>query len=116
MLPAKRAHSDEELRKWTRVFLAAGWGAAVVDARTHRIDAANGVFARMHGCDDPAALTGRRFADFVALGRGTGVDWHEAMVEPLSYESVHRRLDGGTFPVLVNVTHLADHGHEAYVV
>jgi CheY-like chemotaxis protein len=43
---AKRARLDDALRKWTRVFYEAGWGAAIVDGEDYRIDVANSGFRK----------------------------------------------------------------------
>jgi two-component system, cell cycle sensor histidine kinase and response regulator CckA len=71
-----------------------------------RIDTVNPAFARMHGYERPEELAGRSFRDLLPPERlgeplelGTAPDGR-----PSTYESVHRREDGRTFPVLVTAT------------
>ena len=109
---------ENALLKWSRVFKVAGWGAAVVDAADHRIDMVNPAFARMHGYGSPEELTGRLFDDLSATVT-EGVDVWAAVTDGRDavYESVHRRMDGGTLPVLVSVTPLDGAGEPGtYVV
>ena len=105
------------LDKWVRVFYAAWWGAAIVDAVDQRIEAANPAFAHLHGLKDPADLVGRPFADLLPSERlGELGEWK--MYGPgAAYESEHRRPDGSLVPVLVNVTALSDQTRSgSYVV
>ena len=98
------------LDRWIRVFDAAWWGAAIVDAADQRIEAANPAFARLHGQDDAASLIGRPFAELVPPDhRGELEQWRFGSGSGgLVYESEHRRPDGGVVPVLVSVTSLDD--------
>jgi PAS domain S-box-containing protein len=98
------------LDRWIRVFDAAWWGAAIVDAADQRIEAANPAFARLHGQDDAASLIGRPFAELVPPDhRGELEQWRFGSGSGgLVYESEHRRPDGGAVPVLVSVTSLDD--------
>ena len=98
------------LDRWIRVFDAAWWGAAIVDAMDQRIEAANPAFARLHGQDDAASLIGRPFAELVPPDhRGELEQWRFGSGSGgLVYESEHRRPDGGAVPVLVSVTSLDD--------
>jgi two-component system cell cycle sensor histidine kinase/response regulator CckA len=101
----QRTHLEDALQKWVRVFDLAGWGAAIVDGADQRIETVNPAFARIHGYPDPAALTGRPFAELLdPEHRDDPERWltDEGRSEP--YESVHVRSDGTRFPVLVDVT------------
>jgi two-component system, cell cycle sensor histidine kinase and response regulator CckA len=98
----------EVLEKWIRVFYAAWWGAAVVDAEDQRIEAANPAFARLHGFPEPADLVGRPFADLLPADRLVELEQWRAYEEGSAYESEHRRPDGSLVPVLVSVTSLSD--------
>ncbi len=103
----RQTRLQDALLKWSQVFQLAGWGAAVVDPTDRRIDAVNPALARMHGYAGPEELTGRLFDDLVAEGFDENGSWDAAArSEAASYESVHRRANGETFPVLVNVTPL----------
>ncbi|HEX6106501.1 MAG TPA: ATP-binding protein [Gemmatimonadales bacterium] len=105
----RHSHLEEALRKWTRVFDVAGWGAAIVDRAERRIDVVNPAFARLHGYDRPEDLTGRPFADLLPGERaGELAEWDRDPGERgRSYETVHRRANGLAFPALVSVTLLA---------
>ena len=116
----ERRHTrlEDALRKWSRVFDLAGWGAAVVDAADRRIEIVNPAFARMHGYTNPDDLTGWLFDDLLAAEAPEAGPWGFASEgRETTYESVHRRLDGETLPVLVNVTPLDGAGErESYVI
>jgi two-component system cell cycle sensor histidine kinase/response regulator CckA len=98
----------EVLDKWVRVFYAAWWGAAIVDAVDQRIEAANPAFARLHGYHDPADLVGRSFAELLPPDRLPDMEQWHLYGAGSAYESDHRRPDGTLVPVLVNVTPLSD--------
>ena len=101
----------EVLEKWVRVFYAAWWGAAVVDAVDQRIEAANPAFARLHGLSDPADLVGRPFADLLPSDRVQELEQWRLNGTGIAYDSEHVRPDGTLVPVLVNVTPLSDPVH-----
>ena len=109
---ARREQLEAALRRWLRVFYRSSWGAAVVDGTDHRIDAVNPAFAALHGFTEPEQLTGRVFTDLLPPEReGEVQEWPGAGGPGLpreTYESEHRRVDGSTFPALVNVTALED--------
>jgi PAS domain S-box-containing protein len=97
----------EVLDKWIRVFYAAWWGAAVVDAEDQRIEAANPAFARLHGFREPADLVGRPFADLLPPDRLVELEQWRGYDRGSAYESEHLRADGSLVPVLVSVTPLS---------
>ncbi len=101
---------EEALERWIRVFDLAAWGAAVVDGADHRIEAANAALARMHGFRSADDLVGRSLAEL----RDASTEGGRSAPDPdpgapgITYESVHRRTDGTSLPVLVSVTPLTD--------
>jgi PAS domain S-box-containing protein len=106
----------EAIHKWIRVFDLAFWGAAVVDGTDRRIETVNPAFARLHGYGDPASLAGRPFTELLPQDRaGELENWSK---EPGGrvYETVNRRRDGDTVPVLVSVTPMEDRDDGSYVV
>ena len=106
----------ETLEKWARVFDAAWWGAAIVDAVDQRIEVVNPAFARLHGMD-PASLVGRPFADLVPPERRAELDRWKQGDGGLVYESEARRVEGVGVPLLVTVTPLREGGRAgSYVV
>jgi PAS domain S-box-containing protein len=96
------------LDKWIRVFYAAWWGAAVVDAEDQRIEAANPAFARLHGFQEPADLVGRPFADLLPSERLVELEQWREYEGGSAYESEHLRADGSLVPVLLSVTPLSE--------
>ena len=101
------------------MFDLAWWGAAVVAVADQRIDTVNPAFARLHGYSGPNELSGRLFKDLLLPEHATDpAGWPDMVANGGSgYESEHRRADGSTFPVLVNVIPLRGVGEpSAYVV
>jgi two-component system cell cycle sensor histidine kinase/response regulator CckA len=114
-----RSRLERALRKWTRVFDVASWGAAIVDRGGLRIDAVNPAFARMHGYGAAEELAGRGFDELLPPERvGEPLEWGTSPDRRTStYESVHLREDGRSFPVLVTATSSdADPEGESFVV
>ena len=105
----RHIHLERALRTWTEVFHVAAWGAAIVDAPGRQIDVVNPAFARLHGYRQPEDLSRRPFADLLPPEHAPEPNrWEEeAFLQGGAYESVHRRADGRTFPVLVSVTPLS---------
>jgi two-component system cell cycle sensor histidine kinase/response regulator CckA len=116
----RRQRLEQALQRWLKVFHLTSWGAAVVDGIDNRIDAVNPAFAQLHGFADPDQLAGRLFSDLLPAERGAEPStWPGAggAMPQETYESEHRRLDGTTFPVLVNVTPLdPGRSRSSYVV
>jgi PAS domain S-box-containing protein len=113
---ARRSTVREAFHKWIRVFDLAWWGAALVDGLDRRIDTVNPAFARLHGFAEPASLAGRLFSELLPPDRAHELDAWGAP-ETGAYETVHRRSDGSSVPVLVSAIRL-DHGRQpgSYVV
>jgi PAS domain S-box-containing protein len=96
--------AEAEQRRWAHMFAHAGWGAAVIDAATRRVQTVNPAFARMHGFPDVDAVQGREFDEIFRPPRGD-----EPVALPredhVSYETVHHRADtGAAVPVLVDLS------------
>jgi two-component system cell cycle sensor histidine kinase/response regulator CckA len=113
----QRPTIGEALTRWVRVFDLAWWGAAVVDGVDRRIDTVNPAFARLHGYADPAALRGRLYSELLPDDRAAEPEAWGGDRQEQPYETVHRKSDGGTIPVLVSVTPLETEGRrDSYVV
>ncbi len=113
----RRSGAGEAMRRWSRVFDHAWWGAAVVDGADRRIDTVNPAFARMHGYREPASLTGRLFSELLPPDRALEPEEWRSSTAGTVYESVHLRSDGTALPVLVSITPLDDGKQPAsYVV
>jgi two-component system cell cycle sensor histidine kinase/response regulator CckA len=104
------------IRKWIRVFDLAWWGAAVVDGVDRRIETVNPAFARLHGCSNPASLTGRLFSELLPPDRAHELEHWPREPEGRVYETVHLRSNGDTIPVLVSVTPMEGIADGSYVV
>jgi PAS domain S-box-containing protein len=106
---AEEKKSREHLQRWEHIFHSAGWGVAVlaVDAT---LQAVNRAFTRMHGYAEEE-LRGKPAADLVVPADREEWAAHLAAADSNGqqvYEILHRRKDGGTFPVLVNLTSYKD--------
>jgi PAS domain S-box-containing protein len=113
----ERPRLGEALHKWIRVFDLAWWGAAVVDGVDRRIDTVNPAFARLHGYDDPATLRGTLYSELLPDDRIAEPEAWGGDLQGQPYETVHRKSDGGSVPVLVSVTPLEVDGRcDSYVV
>jgi PAS domain S-box-containing protein len=107
---SQRRRSEEALRNWEYVINHAGWGIVLVDPVDHRMRTVNPAFAAMHGYA-VEELTGRSLAETFAPESRAEFEHHAGLAQEAShdvYESVHVRKDGGTFPVLTDVTVLKD--------
>jgi two-component system cell cycle sensor histidine kinase/response regulator CckA len=106
-LAVQRAMMDDPgaVERWRAVFDAAWWGAAVVDAADHRVEAVNQAFARLVG-EDPSSLLGRPISELLPQDETEEPEPWGVGLEARVYESEVRRPDGVAAPVLVNVTPL----------
>ena len=102
--------ADEKSRRWERVFEAAQFGLAHIDSATGTFIEVNDTYARERGyrkeelkgrpfleiyAPEERAAVERRFRDIIDTGHGV-------------FESVHLRRDGSRFPVLLEITAIAD--------
>lgn len=101
------ARSEERLRRWEHIFANAGWPVAVSDPATDRLENVNRAFARMHG-QEPEELIGQRLTDLIAPDGSREPVVEGALEDDHVYETVHRRKDGTTFPVLIHVSTFRD--------
>jgi two-component system, cell cycle sensor histidine kinase and response regulator CckA len=113
----RRNRLEDALQKWVRVFDAAGWGAAIVDATDLRIDTVNPAFARIHGYSHPESLIGQLYTTLLHPDhKEESAGWSKLRDVP-AYESMHLHADGTPFPVLTDVTPLeVGPGSGSYVV
>jgi two-component system, cell cycle sensor histidine kinase and response regulator CckA len=113
----RRNRLEVALQKWTQVFDHAGWGAAIVDGQDQRIEAVNPAFARLHGFPGVESLAGRLFSDVLSAEHANEPAPWSAAGQRSPYESDQVRANGTQFPVLTNVTPLAnDTGATSHVV
>ena len=105
------------LKKWADIFENVEWGVVVGDAEGRCLELMNPAFARMHGFT-VEELTGRPIAEVFAPEERPRLPEIVRLSNQLgrhSYESVHLRKDGTTFPVWIDVTAIKDeHGKVLY--
>lgn len=105
---AKR--TDESRQKWEQIIHHAGFGLAIADPASHRLQALNPAFARMHGYE-PEELIGISLTRLCAPECWQDLARHARLVDTqgqLTYEATHVRKDGTRFPVLAEVTVVRD--------
>jgi PAS domain S-box-containing protein len=95
---------------WREIFDYVDWGIAIARADGTRIERMNPAFARMHGYS-VAELEGSSLLDVFAPDARAEVpalltSAHEH--GHITFESVHIRKDGSTFPVLIDATTVKD--------
>ncbi|HEX5636468.1 MAG TPA: PAS domain-containing protein, partial [Gammaproteobacteria bacterium] len=106
----QRNQVESELKKFEMIFKNASWGMVVANPDTHIMSYVNPVFARMHGYTQDE-MTGMNLADTFAVESRADLPTHARRAHAdgyLSYESIHLRKDGSTFPVRANVTAFKD--------
>jgi len=110
-----RKTAEADLKKWARIFEHVGWGIAVCNYDTKKMEMLNPVFAQMHGYS-PMMLIDQPILEIVAPDERQNllVHFRESLHnEHYSYESRHMRQDGSDFPVLVNVATINDSKNES---
>ena len=105
-----RKRADEQARRWEQVFEKAEFGLAYGNIADGTLLAVNEAFARQRGyrVDE---LIGQPILSVYAPDVRDAMKAHFPEIDRrghLVYESVHRRKDGTTFPVLMEVTVIKD--------
>ena len=102
--------AEAPARRWQQVFTTVGFSLAHTDAATNTFLEVNAACAQQRGYT-PAELVGQPITTIyppealpTMRERLKNID----EVGHLAFESVHRRKDGSTFPVLVDVTTIRD--------
>jgi PAS domain S-box-containing protein len=107
---AERKQAENELKKFEMIFKNASWGMVVANPDTNLMTYVNPVFARMHGYTQDE-MTGMNLVDTFAAESRAELPSYASRAHAngfLSYESIHLRKDGSTFPVRANVTVFKD--------
>ena len=102
----ERKQAEETLRKWADIFQNIKMGVVVSDMGSTTLDMMNPAFADMYGYTVDE-LTGRPIADIYAPEAHAIYEHSARLVQEqdhVVFEARHRRNDGSTFPVLVDVT------------
>lgn len=100
-----RKRTEAHLRRWAEIFERTSTGVVVSEAGSATIDLANPAFAKMYGAS-VAELLGTSLAELYPPE--AHADYLRAAAQlreqdHVVFESRHRRRDGSTFPVLVDV-------------
>ncbi len=106
----ERQQAEAQARRWQQVFTTVGFSLAHTDVATNTFLEVNAACAQQRGYT-PAELVGQPITtiyppEALPAMRERLKDIDE--VGHLAFESVHRRKDGSTFPVLVDVTTIRD--------
>ncbi len=111
----RRKQAEETLRKWADIFHYLKMGVVVSDIGSATLDMMNPAFAGMYGYT-VEELTGRPISAIYAAEARTTFEQSLQMVQQqdhVVFEAHHRRKDGSTFPVLVDVTVIRDRPDQA---
>lgn len=104
----RNIETESELSKWALAFENADWGIAIGKGDT--LVALNASYAKMHGYD-VEELIGKPIADVLAPDQIETAREHIRMSNEgrrESFEILHRRRDGTTFPAYVDVVSAVD--------
>jgi PAS domain S-box-containing protein len=107
----RRAY-EQKLERWAQVFRHAGWGIAVTDAASGRLDLVNPHLATSHGYTVDE-LAGSPVAVLYSPAEQDRLARIIAEVEDkghLTFEAEHIRKDGSVFPARVDVSSIRDAG------
>ena len=106
----KQRQSDAMLKKWATIFQNTQWGVAVSLGDSSDFELVNEAFARMHGYS-VKELVGKPIEQVYAPEfRSRLPQCIEKVHEQgyLSFEAMHIRKDGSTFPALVTISAIKD--------
>ncbi|MBI2388158.1 MAG: PAS domain S-box protein [Deltaproteobacteria bacterium] len=106
----EQRRAEQALERWAHVFENAGWGIVIGSRDGTTLERINAEFARMHGWS-VEELVGRPILDVFAPEVRHTIAGHIQRSHAKgrhTFESVHLRKDGTTFPVLVDVTAVRD--------
>jgi two-component system CheB/CheR fusion protein len=107
---SERRRSQDQARRWQRVFEDAGFALAYGNAANNTFLEVNPTFARQRGYT-PAELVGRSLLDVYPPEMRAAVLQTVNILdrtEHFTFESVHLRKDGSRFPVVVEATMIKD--------
>lgn len=105
-----RQRAEAERQKYETIVKTAGWGMVIADPDTHVMAFVNPAFERMHGYA-PGEMAGLSLADTFAPESRAELPAHVLSVHQKgyhTYESMHLRQDGSTFPCQTDVTAFKD--------
>ncbi len=101
----QRRLAERQIERWHMIFQGAGFGLALIDPEQKHIEDLNPAFALQHGYELDE-LRGQPFSTI--LVENTGDPTRVTDAGRSAGETLHRRKDGSVFPVLADVSTLAD--------
>lgn len=106
----ERKRTEEGLRRWETIFKHAGWGVVTSEPTANTITMVNPALAKMYGYAE-SEMIGMPLADLFAPETLGELPTHIRLAAEKGYhthETLHRRKDGATFPVQVDVAAFKD--------
>ena len=107
---AEHQSALDAIQRWEQIFKNLGTGMATINGSNDTLLDVNSAFAGMHGYH-PQELIGRSLETLVAPDLRAELPAHAKnsnQKKNYTYESVHIRRDGTSFPVLINTTPVLD--------
>ena len=106
----RRKQAEEEIQKWTNIFINAKWGVAALSGEGTGFELMNPAFAEMHGFAVEDLITKSLVEVFAPEVRSDLSKEFDIVRETGHniFESLHIRNDNSVFPVLVDVTAITD--------
>lgn len=101
---------EESLKKWEQIFKYAEWGIVVGSAELKKMEIMNPAFARMHGYTIEE-LKGQPILSLYASELHYLISEHIDIAHEKghhTFESIHVRKDGTSFPAIVDITTVKD--------
>ncbi|HPG41127.1 MAG TPA: PAS domain S-box protein [bacterium] len=106
----ERKDAQANIEKWAHIFKTANWGIAISSIHSRLFEQVNPAYAKMHGYDENE-LVGKPIEAVYADDFKSDVQQYFEMVKSYghyTFESLHIRKDGTTFPVILDITNLVD--------
>lgn len=106
----KLAALEKRLQKWSDVFHHAKWGVIMYSTNTNTFELMNPAFAYMHGysveeltghpIESVFTQHGKEYLEYISQNVGEQTHY--------TFESLHMRKDGSSFPVAIDITAITD--------
>ncbi len=109
---------EQDIHRWENIFLHAKWGIAISQSNGFYYHQVNPEFAKMHGYDVHDIEKKMELTDLFVEEERTRAREIIAEIEQAGHfvwESIHKRKDGSSFPVLIDASLIRDNeGFPAY--
>lgn len=107
---SKLKQNEENLKLWANIFEYAEWGIIICPADCDHVELANPAFAQSHGYTKEEIIR-MSVPELFAPEQRTELSNYLRKAQEkghYTFESVHMRKDGSTFPVLIDITAVKD--------